>query len=196
MTDSPSQGIGIDPTSPASQREPVGGTNRLCELPWIGKINLRMDPSNKEVVHQITERLECDLPLQANTLVENETQTVYWLGPDEWLIHCDMDAVTPTLERLKTALQDTHHALTEVSDYYTVLQLQGPDALTLLSKACPLNLHPRVFKAAHCAQTRFGHASVLLHKLNHNPVFHIQVRWSYTEYVWDYLCSAMAILDT
>ena len=184
----------IKTTSPAYNRKRVEGENTLVELPWIGKINLRGNPSNTQFAGKVAAVLGCELPVEANTQVQRNEITIYWLGPDEWLVHCLIDDVERLLLELKSQLSSTHYAATDVSDYFTVLQLQGPNVTELLSKGCPLDLHPDVFESSHCSQTRFGHASVLLHKLDRST-FNIQIRWSYTEYLWDYLATSMDAID-
>ena len=184
----------IKTTSPAYNRKRVEGDNTLVELPWIGKINLRGNPEDTKFLEKARAAIGLDLPLEANTQNSNDSVTVYWLGPNEWLIHCDVNTVNKLMVTLKSELSSLHHAVTEVTDYYTVLQLQGPDVVELLSKGCPLDLHPDVFRSSACTQTRFGHASILLHKLDRST-FNIQVRWSYTEYVCGYLVVSLDAID-
>ncbi len=185
---------GFQVTSPACNLDPIEGRNNLREQPWCGKINLRGDPKNRQFLANAESVLGIQLPLQPNTQHASADQTCYWTGPDEWLLHCRLDATGPMVKALKAKLRDTHFAVTEVTDYYTVLHLDGSDAIALLSRACPLDLHSEKFTVGDCAQTRFGHASILLHKTGDTPSFDIQVRWSYTEYVWNYLASAMRVV--
>lgn len=184
----------IETTSPAYDRSPVSGKNTLEELHLCGKINLRGDPSNPKFVEKTASLLGFSLPLDANTHISNDTYTVYWMGPDEWLIHCELDKRQSTLQSLKTKLAGIHSAAVDISDYFTVLKLQGPDASSLIRKSCPLDLHINSFPDNSCTQTRFGHSSILLHRVDSAETFTLQVRWSYTEYVWDYLVSGMKAL--
>jgi len=184
----------LQTTSPAYNRSPIEGRNCLEQLPWCGKIILRGDAATRQFARKCEKTLGLALPVQANTCNTNDGSTCYWLGPDEWLLHCPLQDLEVRLAALHTALSGYHHAIVDVSDYYTVLKLDGPDASTLLAKACPLDLHPDVFAVGDCTQTRFGHASVLIHKLTDNPAYNIQVRWSFTEYLWDYLSSGMRAL--
>ena len=178
-------------SSPAYNRERIQGDNNLLEMPWCGKIILRGDPTNSRILRKASSVLGADLPLEANTLAQGSDRTVFWMGPNEWLIHCTMEEAGDLLAKLRDALDGIHHAAVDVSDYYTVLELSGPDAAALLSRGCPMDLHATEFVPGSCAQTRFGHASILLHRTGETE-FRIQVRWSYTEYVWDYIASAVA----
>lgn len=181
-------------TSACAARKPVKGLHTLHELALCGKLNIRGDAGNDQFGGAILSVLNLDLPISPNTVSEADSRRLYWLGPDEWLLHCDLDRAQALGNSLREACGELHAAITEVSDYYTVLQLVGPQAEQLIRKGCPLDIHPDVFAANDFAQTRFGHASILLHKLDDGQTWNIQVRWTYAEYVWDYLVSGMAAL--
>ena len=178
--------------SPARRREPLeakgGGAAALRELPWRGKINLR--GAAPEFFKAARAALGLELPRDANTVAEGGGLLAFWLGPDEWLAHCELARAEKIMQQLAENLDGTNYAATEVTDYYTVLELSGDHAAAALARGCPLDLHLRVFKPGDCAQTRFGNASVLLHRVE-AARFHVQVRWSFTEYVWDYLARAI-----
>jgi len=199
------------PTSPAAGRAPVDGETRLRELSCCGKINLRGDPGDENFTRAAAEALGMALPLAPNTVATDARVTVFWLGPDEWLIHLPLNDTESQLQQLRQHLAPLHHAATEVTDYYTTLELRGKHAAEVLARGCPLDLHPRVFRPGACAQSRFGNASVLLYQpaqldegsvagdhddgnANDSSRFLIQVRWSFTDYVWDYLATAIDAL--
>ena len=181
-------------TSALWDRPPISGKNNLAELSICGKINIRGSVDNARFTTSTTQVFGLALPLEPNTLVRAGSSTCYWCGPDEWLLHCPIEELESLIESGRSRLARTHHALVDVSDYYTVLRLEGPDSEILLGKACPLDLHLSQFPAETCAQTRLGNASILLDRRGKAPFFDIQVRWSYAEYVWDYLASAMKAL--
>lgn len=181
-------------TSPLWNRDPISGRNTVAEQELCGKINIRGRTENRRFLTTLEKAIGLSLPLKPNTLSRSDDATCFWLGPDEWLLHCPLQKTNPLIESTRLKLAKQHHALVDVSDYYTVLRLEGPDSETLLAKACPLDLHRRQFPAETCAQTRFGNAGILLDRRGKSPCFDIQVRWSYAEYVWDYLVSAMKTL--
>ena len=183
----------IEPTSPARNRNPIEGRTSLRQLPWCGKINLRGEPGDAKFLKAVDEVLGVSLPLQANTTATTSATSaggrgvIFWLGPNEWLLHCEIAHTENLMEQLTQKLARFHHAITEVSDYYAVLELSGENAAAVLARGCPLDLHDREFKETQCAQTRFGNADILLYKPGANPLFQIQIRWSFTEYLWVYL---------
>jgi len=207
------------PTSPLAARAPVDGDIGLRELPLRGKINLRGDAGDGDFTGTAGDALGIALPVAPNTVAVGDAGTVFWLGPDEWLIHCPLAATEALMQRLRARLAKSRFAATEVTDYTTVLELRGEHAAEALARGCPLDLHPRAFPAGACAQTRFGNASVLLYKpaavdsvdntvtntgdsvdntvtgAPDSTVFHIQARWSFAEYVWDYLTTVIDSLS-
>lgn len=185
----------IKPTSACYAREPIDGQHTLREAALCGKVNIRGDASDSRFVESINSVLKLDLPVTAHSLNEQGPIRMFWLGPDEWLLHCDLNDVDDLLTRLKAAFSELHAAVTDVSDYYTILELHGPQAEALIRNGSPLDIHHSVFRNGDFAQTRFGHASILLHKLGDGLSWNIQVRWTYAEYVWDYLASGMETLQ-
>lgn len=179
----------FEPTrySPLSGLPAPRGGVEMTERPYVGKVNLRGDPDDPTFRSSAEGQLGLELPVVPNTWHSNEDYSVYWLGPDEWLILCGDQLQHATVDNLRRALGQHHCAVTDVSDYYLVFRLAGDKARELLTKGTPLDVHPTVFAAGACAQTRFGHATVLIGCLDNAPVFDIQVRWSFAEYLWNFL---------
>lgn len=158
----------------------------LSERAFIGKVNLRGDPEDMEFASNVERALGIALPLVPNTVCTSVEYSVFWLGPNEWLIHCAEDRQAETEQKLRRSLNGRHVAITDVSDYYVVLRMTGDKALEVLSKGTPFDVHPTVFNPGACAQTFYGHATILLHCVDRGPTFDIQVRWSFAEYLWSY----------
>jgi sarcosine oxidase subunit gamma len=176
--------------SPLFHRRPLdgeGGAVRIAERPFLGKFILRADP------YSASERLRASLgfglPLEPlRSSAEGETAFL-WLGPDEWML------VTPpgeTMERAgkaRDALAGMHHQLVDVSDYYTVIEVAGPQARELLMKLTSLDLHPRSFRAGMVAGSVFGRTNATLwlsadDLVEGGPVFRLFIRWSMADYLW------------
>jgi sarcosine oxidase subunit gamma len=157
------------------------------EEPFLGHLNLRgkaKDPHFADVVSGV---MGDGLPIVPNTLTELNGNTMYWLGPDEWLI------VTPDESRrriehdLRRALTAQHFALTDVSGGQTALHLHGSHVRDVLAKGCPIDFHPRVFGIGQCAQSHLGKAPVLIGQIEEQPHFELIVRRSFAEYLWAWL---------
>jgi len=155
------------------------------ELPPVTKINLRGKAAAiSTAVNSVT---GLSSQLEPNTFKSSAANSIFWLGPDEWLLYSDNSDAASVVHKLRDALTDEHSAVVDVSDYYTVIEISGTNAISTLSSGTPLDLHPREFSAGQCAQTRFGNASILL-SCKSADCYEVQVRWSFAEYVWKYLC--------
>lgn len=164
---------------------PLGGIT-LEERPYVGKVNLRGNPGDDAFSNAVRSVIGCSPPTEPNMVTSSDGHTVFWLGPNEWQIHGAEDTQDALVAGLRDALEGLHAAVVDVSDYYVVMRLSGEKTFEVLGKGTPLDLHPRSFPAGRCAQTRFGHATVLLHKASDDTV-DLQVRWSFAEYVWTYI---------
>ncbi|MDJ0956250.1 MAG: sarcosine oxidase subunit gamma family protein [Arenicellales bacterium] len=173
--------------SPLSELPLPAGGIELSERHDIGKVNVRGNPEDAAFTVAVEKVLGVELPLVSNTTTSTEEYTVFWLGPNEWLIHCGENKQTDLTVALQESLQGQHVAITDVSDYYLVIRITGAKAREILSKGTPFDVHTSVFKQGDCAQTCFGHATILLHCVDENSVYDLQVRWSFAEYIWTYL---------
>lgn len=158
----------------------------LEERARVGKVVFRGEPE-KAVREMFRKATGAALPTEPNTTKSAGDNLVLWLGPNEWMVHCPEAAVSTLAESLAGAKDGLHTAAVDVSAYYTVIRIGGPHALDALAHGCPLDTHPSVLKAGHCAQTRFDTAAILLHKIDESPLLDIQVRWSFAEHVWNLL---------
>ena len=150
--------------------------------PNLEYINLRGDPADQALIGAANKILRQELPLGPNT-ISNGISTIYWLGPDEWLI------VTPGGERptlpamLEEALSGMHASLNVVTGGQVAMRISGDSATAVLAKGCTLDLHPKTFHPGQCAQTGLAKASILIAKVDDVPTFDIFVRRSFAEYL-------------
>lgn len=169
-----------------------GGELLLAELTPPGQINLRGDVKDARFARAVGSVLGCLLPLNANTVQSATDVTVLWLGPDEWLVLTPPGDETALAAALRAALGDLHAAVTDVTGNRALFRLSGPDARLVLAKGCGLDLHPRAFTPGRCAQTILARAGVILRQVDEVPTYDILPRRSFGDYVWSWLCDAMA----
>ena len=169
----------------------VESDHTLAEHPLCGKLNLRGNSADPAFIGAVEQVLGLALPLIPNTLTSAAKKIVFWLGPDEWLLHLPLEEATEMLEALHAALENQHHAVTDVSDYYSVIHLSGPQVRDVIASGSPLDIRPDRFSAGDCAQTRFGHASILIWPVEETPAYGLQVRWSFAQYLFDYLAQSI-----
>jgi sarcosine oxidase subunit gamma len=172
---------------------PLNGTSfssdslLMQEMSMVGKLTLRGDFDSAAVASAVQDTLSLPVDIEANTFAREADRTVFWTGPDERLIYTELGSVDNHLASLREKLPGKS-SVVDVSDYYTVIRLSGEKVRAVLASGTPLDVHRSVFGKGQCAQTRYGTASVLLAVHDDIPVVDLQVRWSFAEYVWKYLC--------
>lgn len=164
---------------------------RLSERSDFGKIDLRGDPADRTFMSAVGRCLELVLPSEPVTSASKGKITALWLGPDQWLITCPGEDVPRYMASLREALDGVHAAVTYLGDGRVTLRLAGPSARDVLAKGCPLDLHPRAFKASTAAQSLLAKASVLIHLVDDEagtgPVFEVYVGRSFAHYLFAWL---------
>ncbi len=157
----------------------------LNEMPSCSKISLRGDAA------QLSSAIESVAGVPsvsgANRFCTASDNTQFWMGPDERLMYSNSPDAAALVQSLKQQLPAGKSAVADVSDYYTVLRLSGDKARDVLASGTPFDIHPDNFKQGDCAQIRYGNASILLSRVAESA-YDLQVRWSFAEYLWKYLC--------
>jgi heterotetrameric sarcosine oxidase gamma subunit len=127
-----------------------------------------------------------------------EDPAILCLRPGEWL------SVSETLElqALQEALtQMTGAGLSSVDDHshgLAVFRLQGEGSPWLLSKLSGLDYLAGRSAGTHCAETRMGQISVLVHYHGFNneaDVYDLIIDRSYARYFWELLTESSAHAD-
>jgi sarcosine oxidase subunit gamma len=161
----------------------------------LAQVNLRGDAADPAFRAAVRTAIGGDVPIEPNTVTTAaDGCAVLWLGPDEWLVVGDGDPAALTA-RLEQALAGLHAAATDVSASRAVIALAGPHARTVLAKGCGLDLHPRSFASARCAQTLLARAQVILHQVADTPAYRLHVRVSFAAYVAEWLLDAASELE-
>jgi len=159
----------------------------LCERPFRGQLALRGNSADHEFVEGVQGVLGVGVPLDSNTAIVGGNITVFWLGPDEWLVVTPDGQEAELIKRINDALAGQHFAVSDVSDSRAVIGLTGVHAREVLMKGCSLDLHPRVFNAGDCAQSSLARCHMLLHQINEIPTYDVYVHRSFSDYAWRWL---------
>ncbi|MEE9249085.1 MAG: sarcosine oxidase subunit gamma family protein [Dehalococcoidia bacterium] len=170
----------------ASPREADSATGvgvQMWELPFLGHVNLRGDPSEERFLKAVEGAIGVALPLEPNTVVEGGEISALWLGPDEWLLLTPPDRQREVVPTLKAALGDTFAAVNDLSGGQTAIRIQGTHARDVLNKGCPLDLHPRVFGQGQCAQSHIAKTMALIRQIDDTPTYDVIVRRSFADYL-------------
>ena len=163
----------------------------MGERPYRGLVNLRGPAGDKTFDEAVQKALGVALPSEPNSTTGQDDLRVFWLGPDEWWVVTPGDGPAMA-DKLRAALAGQKAAVTDVSESRTCIHISGARARDLLSKGCPLDLHPRVFSAGRCAQSLCAKAMITLHQVADDsdgggPAYDVYVLNSFAEYLWLWL---------
>ena len=167
-----------------------GQSCTLAEIPFVEMLNVRGNPGDARFTQAVLAATGLALPTQPNTASMGQLRQLLWLGPDEWLLKLRDGQGDPMESALRAALQGQHCSLVQVGSGNTTLTVQGPAAADLLSRGCPLDLHPRVFAAGALAQTHIAKAGATVLCVQAGTSFELTVRRSFADYLFRWLCEA------
>lgn len=165
------------------------------ELPLAGKLSLRgggningkLDEPAPEFQKAVKKALGADYPISMDKGEKFGTEnTIYQVSFDEWLIFSGLNEVETIKDSLTKALSKQHHAIVEVSDYYTEIMLEGNQARELLSFGVSLDLSDKAFPIGKGCFTNWHHANIFLSRHGENA-YKIAIRWSFSAYLYAYL---------
>jgi len=174
--------------SPLQDKQQIKSANINLEfMDFIGKINLRINSDDSDTLNRVSAYLGYDLPKSSGEVSTNDETRTAWLGPNEFLIQCSEDKKDKLITDLNTNLTDKFFALTDVSDYYITIRLSGVNSIDVLEKGCPLNFKDYLQNKNTCAQSYISKGTVLIDRLSDDKVFDILIRWSFADYLWEWL---------
>ncbi|MFB7421058.1 sarcosine oxidase subunit gamma [Streptomyces sp. NPDC056121] len=162
----------------------------LTEWPFVSMVNVRVDPASAAAT-RIEKTLGAPLPREHGETTTSGGHTVFWLGPDEWLVLSQAE-VGSVVAELRAALAADPGSVVDVSANRTTLELSGPVARQVLEKGCPLDLHPRVFGPGRAVSTTVGPIAVLLWQVDDEPTYRLLPRSSFADYLARWLIDAMS----
>ena len=114
-----------------------GGELRLSEVAFLGKLTLRGNPDRISGI--VASTLGFELPRAVKGTASSDRGTAIWTAPDEWWLVTRPGEETATKAALELALAGVHSQVTDITDYYTTILVEGPRA----REALILNLMTR-----------------------------------------------------
>ncbi|WP_277187466.1 sarcosine oxidase subunit gamma [Caballeronia sp. BR00000012568055] len=170
---------------------------RLTERPFLQLVNVRGDTRDPAFVAAVQSVIGCTPPEKPNTVARGNGYDMLWLGPDEWLVRGnvahDAARTAPLEAKLREAFVGEFSAAVDIGSGYTVLDIDGPKTREVLSRGCPLDLHPKLFGEGQCAQSHFFKASITLIPLGGDH-FELVIRRSFADYFVKIMLDAAAPL--
>ena len=184
------------------RRSPLGATTdgphvlvaepgvELLELPFLVHLDLRVSPTDEALV-----AIEAAIGVAPSVTPNRRTASasgrgIAWLGPDEWLLVAPGDPAALRAD-LEAVLGPHGGTVVDLSAHRTTLEIRGPRSRDGLTSGCSIDLHPRVFEVAHCAQTTLARVDVVIGRIEVDA-YRIYVRASFAPYLVAWLRDAIA----
>ena len=178
-------------TSPITESHTYNNFSMKEKTPVV-KINLRGNLKNKEFASNAGKILGMILPKEACSTSTKEQITCLWLGPNEWLLvsndTVDKDFNGYELEELlfRDISKANLGAVTNVSDHYTIFNLNGSNIFEILSKGSPFDFNSENFGNNKVVQTLLNHINVTIHRITKENV-DLYVRRSFSDHLWAWI---------
>ncbi len=169
----------------------------IKEISPVMKLNLR--GKSRDFLSTIGKNINMILPIEANTSSSSDKYTSMWLSPDEWLMVSNniIDKENNNYEigdLLFNKISKTNlGAVTDVSDQFVLINLEGEKVFDLLSSGCPMNFNKFKEKEGTVAQTLLSQVDIIIHHKKHNNV-NLFVRRSFSEHLFSWINDAASRL--
>jgi sarcosine oxidase subunit gamma len=162
----------------------------LVTLPDAAKFSFRGRPATLQAAG---DAFGIPLPQTACRFSVRGNRSVYWLGPDEWLLQATGEQPAELYATMQQALEGQACSLVDISHRSNALALSGGMSAYVLNHGCPLDLSPDAFPVGMCTRTLLGKATVIVSRPEID-IFHIDVWRSFMPYVWQLLDEARSEL--
>ena len=162
----------------------------IREVSPIMKLNLR--GKKREFFTTVGKHLDMILPTEANTSSSSSKLTSIWLSPDEWMVISNELIEKNTNkheleENLYNSISKTNlGAVVDVTDQFTMLELEGSKIYELFSSGSPFNFNEFKEKKGSTTQTLLGNIDVIIHNKGKNLV-NLFVRRSFSEHLFSWI---------
>ena len=162
----------------------------IREVSPIMKLNLR--GKKREFFTTVGKHLDMILPTESNTSSTSSKLMSIWLSPDEWMVVSneliEKDTNKYELEEnLYNSISKTNlGAVVDVTDHFTMLELEGSKIYELFSSGSPFNFNEFKEKKGSVAQTLLSNIDVIIHNKGENLV-NLFVRRSFSEHLYSWI---------
>lgn len=133
--------------------------------------------------------LGLELPTQPQRLARNETGSLQWLSPDEWLLIVAGGEGFRLQRELREALGEAHFSIVDVGGGQTLLELSGEHAVEVLMKSTVYDVDPRHFPVGKGVTSVFAKATAVIRRVDESR-WELVVRRSFADYCLRWLLDA------
>ena len=162
----------------------------MSEKKSVPKINLRGNAYNKDFTSKVGKILGIILPLEVGKITIKEEISIICTGPNEWLVisnnTVEENGNSFELENIlyENVSKKDLGAVTNVTDQFTILSLNGSNINEILSKSSPFNFDTLLDNSS--TQTLLNNIDITIVKRN-NENMDLLVRRSFSEHLWDWI---------
>ncbi|PWI33571.1 sarcosine oxidase subunit gamma [Vibrio albus] len=160
----------------------------LKEVALMGHMILRGDSDNPQFVNEVSKVLGVPLPTEPLTSSETNELSVSWVSPDEWLIILPAEKAFDLEVALRASLSG-HYSIVNQSGGQTILELSGPDAVNVLKKSTPVDVHSSAFPVGKVVTSVLAKTTALVRRVDDSR-WQLIVRRSFADYAWRWLADA------
>ena len=162
---------------------------KISEIESTFKINLR--GKKREFITNIGKVLSMIPPIEPNTSSQNKDLNLLWLSPDEWILYSNELMKKNSNDKIETELINSisklnYGSVTNVTDQWVMININGDNAYELLSSSCPFDFTIFKSKKGSVVQTIVNHIDVIIHNKNNNDL-NLFVRRSFSNHLWSWL---------
>ena len=170
---------------------------QMKEIKPIMKLIVR--GKKRDFISAVGKSLNILLPTESNTSTQSDKLTALWLSPDEWMIFSN-EPIDENINDYETEKLLNNNisklnfgAVTDVTDQFVLINLEGKKIFDLLSSGCPFNFNEFKKKKGSSTQTIINHIDVIIHHKNDNNI-NLFVRRSFSEHLWSWINDAASRL--
>jgi heterotetrameric sarcosine oxidase gamma subunit len=171
---------------------PAGGrvfsdTLRLAILPPRTVLRLQLGARSQKTVASVRIAGR-PLPVMIKTW-GGEDPVFCRLAPDTWLIESALHEAADLVPAVRSSCGRRSFAVTDISDTFVTITVEGSQAPALLVRGCGLDLSPGAFSNSACARTRLAQLPVVLRRVSPEK-FECAVDRSAAQWLYDWLQDA------
>jgi sarcosine oxidase subunit gamma len=167
----------------------TAGGVALAELPLQAHLVIRGRAEAPGFQESLTQALGLQVPTRLSS-VSDGSQTLRWIGPDEWLLTAPASQAFDIETKLRAALPG-HVAVVDVSGGNTILLLSGLHARSVLKKSTSYDVSDRNFPLGKVVTTTMGKSQAVIRRVDELG-WELIIRRSFADYLWLWLQDASA----
>lgn len=163
----------------------VGPGIRVAEMRGLARLWISPFQNQVEEVNaRLSNAFGCRLP-GLRRFVVGDRLTLLWADAEGWWAEAQAATPSAILGEIASVL-DGRAAIVDQGGGHVFLRLTGPRVKDLLSKGCPVDLHPDAFPMGSCAPTVMAHCRVHL-RVEPTDAFGLLIPTSYAQSFRDWI---------